>query len=134
MNQQRLVKNRIVRMIGARLVVVNRILIAGIGIVVGVVTCVPNSMLCGSGSAVVGFASTLGVLASLSFVIGAIYYPTWWTLLPGLILQVSALAIPAIPCLEKLHQQQLSEMSAKFDQQQYQTPIPESTRTYWDTP
>lgn len=112
-NQQRscFCKNTI--MIGA---ILNRILIAVIGIGLGVVTFIPNAMMCDSGTTVAAFAAYTGMLASLSFVIGGIVgaiYQTWFALLPGLILQVAAFTVPSLPFLQKLHQQQLSEMTAK---------------------
>ena len=108
--------------------IINRILIAVIGIGLGLVLFIPNAMMCDSGTKVALLAAYIGMAACVSFVVGGIVgaiYQKWYCLLPGLILQISAFVVPAM--LYKWHEQEMSERSAAADR----APNYEATSEYF---
>ena len=73
---------------------IGRILIALIGVLLGLVTIIPNMFMMDSGTDIATTAASIGIFASLTFVIGGVLgaiFKTWWGLLPGLVLQIIAL-------------------------------------------
>jgi hypothetical protein len=73
-----------------------RIAIGGTGLILGAITLLPNFMMSDSGTRAAHKASSVGVLASLLFVIGGCVgacWGRWVALLPAVILQIAAIAI-----------------------------------------
>jgi disulfide bond formation protein DsbB len=79
---------------------VQRLFIFGTGIGTASISLMGNVMMSDSGTKTANLAASTGMAASITFLIGGTigaYHHTWYGLLPGTILQLSAFALYSLP-------------------------------------
>lgn len=79
---------------------VQRVFIFGTGIGTASVSMMGNVMMSDSGTKTANLAASIGIVASFTYLIGGTVgalHHTWYGLLPGTILQLSAFALYSLP-------------------------------------